>query len=600
MVLQIKKAKITKKGPDIARIVLAAAVIAFIVVQTCLLINTSSFLLPPEIESAPSVGQAKEGAPAHVREPKPPKKFYAVHIGPSKTGTSSIQANLCRMATLEGKSNTFSPDKDNIIYVGKRIHAYNVYNDPYRHMIINRTIVTNNNETRISVTPAIERKWYLRAIQCMGKIMNKYFESNDEISILNERLETDEETRNVLKEKFLQQCWTGWFRKEEKRIDISYMLNFSIVDSDEMYSYHHTHDKNWLRFWMFDILGYERLLVVGAYRRYADWLVSAYTEKNKPQCMDAYKRGMKVHKSCPQLFNFMNDMLSRRQFLVRSYTPISGTLPACLERGPPNLQAKVLNYFQIPHSSLENTHNVSSYDSITTELYCHAFGEELTPHTCRHALQNSRRKNSTSVFNKGSFSDSLYQQILATAYKHGFLHLSVVDKSCTGEKVWCERVLECSQSKKQCYSETKKMEADLHQITRNGTKTIVRTNSSNIKNFRDLANYHTEVLKQSWTTSLPILCPSNDFLHRFLNKSLALEERAMPEFYRSPLGKEKHVQLFWGKWLQEKKLFCWVDLFRLFEGATSWDEILHERMVNYDWGEPREYVRGETKELVHW
>ena len=30
-------------------------------------------------------------------------------------------------------------------------------------------------------------------------------------------------------------------------------------------------------------------------------------------------------------------------------------------------------------------------------------------------------------------------------------------------------------------------------------------------------------------------------------------------------------------------MFCYVDLVRLFENATSWDEIINKRMINYDW-----------------
>jgi len=30
-------------------------------------------------------------------------------------------------------------------------------------------------------------------------------------------------------------------------------------------------------------------------------------------------------------------------------------------------------------------------------------------------------------------------------------------------------------------------------------------------------------------------------------------------------------------------LICYVDLVRLFENATSWDEIINKRMINYDW-----------------
>jgi hypothetical protein len=57
----------------------------------------------------------------------------------------------------------------------------------------------------------------------------------------------------------------------------------------------------------------------------------------------------------------------------------------------------------------------------------------------------------------------------------------------------------------------------------------------------------------------------------------------MPKFYATPLGKEEHIRLFWDSWLEQKKLFCWVNTDRLFENVTTWDEILNERMVTYKW-----------------
>ena len=49
--------------------------------------------------------------------------------------------------------------------------------------------------------------------------------------------------------------------------DIRYMLDYSIFDSNEGYSYIRTDlEKDGRRFRSFDILGYEKLIVVGAYR----------------------------------------------------------------------------------------------------------------------------------------------------------------------------------------------------------------------------------------------------------------------------------------------------------------------------------------------
>lgn len=120
-------------------------------------------------------------------------------------------------------------------------------------------------------------------------------------------------------------------------------------------------------------------------------------------------------------------------------------------------------------------------------------------------------------------------------------------------------------------------------------KRIIGTNSSNIATFRDLSNYHTDVHKKVWTDSLPTKCIGKKMLEKLLEKSLAFEEMLMPDFYASSLGKDEHIRLFWDIWLKQKKLFCTVDTARLFQGATSWDDIINKRMVSYDWGEPTEW-----------
>jgi hypothetical protein len=116
------------------------------------------------------------------------------------------------------------------------------------------------------------------------------------------------------------------------------------------------------------------------------------------------------------------------------------TLPYVVEAGPSKIEAKILNYFQLPHS--DNESGIKYFDSITTELYCDAFGMELTPYTCNHARDigkdgpNFHRflGNTSSaiaagtnepaaalVTNKGTTSYSVYQQIGAAGLRLGFI-----------------------------------------------------------------------------------------------------------------------------------------------------------------------------------
>ena len=524
-----------------------------------------------------------------------PKKFYAIHIGPSKTGTSAIQLNMARNPFRE---NTFGADKDNLIYVGKRKGNFDNWQDEYGNKEIRR--IKNINET-IYTTPKNENKAYHAALKCMGIILDKYYDSNTnsttDKSVINERLENKED-RTILRQQFLDECWI------REGIDFTYMLDSSIVDSNEAYSYTQMHGDNGRRFRLFHILGYETIVVVGAYRRYADWLVSAYTQSIKKGCIFPNLEGLKKEESCIGFKKFLSNHMRSTEsgnYRVRQmYDPISITLPESIERGPSKLQAKVLNYFQLPHSSSnpeDETSGFKAYNSITTELYCEAFGENLTPHSCSHAQKNSRKekhkKNSSLVANKGDLADSVYQNIVATGYRYGFLlfteqELQERQRKCQAEsRFWCDFVRKCTKEDS-CTKETKRHRELLDQITLSGKNTIVGTSTSNVAMFTELSDYHSKIHDKIWTGSLPIKCPTREILDKLLKKSLAFEELVMPEFYASSMGREEHIRLFWDVWLKEKKLFCWVDTMRLFQGATSWDEIINKRMVSYNWGEPIE------------
>jgi hypothetical protein len=131
----------------------------------------------------------------------------------------------------------------------------------------------------------------------------------------------------------------------------------------------------------------------------------------------------------------------------------------------------------------------------------------------------------------------------------------------------------------ECAKEEKEIRTMLDKITSGGKTSIVGTSSSNTTMYKDVSIYHTTVHKANPAKSLPYICPGKQQLENMLQRSLELEEKAMPEFYASPLGEEEHKRLLSDVWLKERKIFCWVDI----ESARSWDEIINQRMVNIDW-----------------
>jgi len=351
--------------------------------------------------------------------------------------------------------------------------------------------------------------------------------------------------------------------------------------------------------------------VVGAYRRYAEWLVSVYTQAIKNSLrptLEVFHNLRKKRTPCIGFDKFLNSRMKPNEgYLARFYSNIDTTLPQIIEWGPSKLESKILNYFQLPKATTtSNSHNendMKTYNSISTELYCDALGTELVPHTCSYAreiesrgLENAAAATaastnaSSTVTNKGSTSTAAYQHIVAAGFRLGFLIPTDEElqaekkekKKCRRQKVWCDSTKECS-TKKQCVKTQNQRRQELDKITSDGKVSIIGTNSSNIASWKDLYHYDSDAQKLSWTERLPIQCPSRKELEKLLQKTLDLEELVMPEFYATPLGKDEHERLFWDVWDKEKKLFCWVDIEKLFRNAKSWDEIIHERMVNYDW-----------------
>ena len=609
----------------------------------------------PAIQPAKKPQQQEETpARTRTRQPSQPsrskKLFFAVHIGPSKPGTSAIQKSL---ATLPFETDTMDGDRDNVLYVGKRTLAK--WKDPNLHEPI-RTV------GGVSFTPADETRAYQRhARKCMLGILNEYYETHadDGTGVLEDRLEHDEATRESLKKRFTDECWMIEMKLSNSRRsanktrttattqthDFRYMLGWSIVDSNESHSYV---NQNWVEkgriFRVFDILGYETLRLVAAYRRYAEWTVSCHTQKVKTVCLrDVDDAGLLRGVPCERFDEYIGRDLRRSgngggRFNSRMYTNIDRTLPRIAAAGPSKLKVKIMNFFQQQNESSPSPSS-TSYDSITTELYCDALGTELTPHACNHSreiwkkskldednttttITNSTSTNNTAaaaaealVVNKGSTSDGIYHSIIAAGYRLGYLLPSDEDVRRTAERKkrcgaaassskkkkrrgssskggaepnlgWCEAVGACLDlsggGAAACDRERDQRVAEREDATARGAVTIAGVRDHPVSSYRELSRYHTGVHRASWTETLPVRCPPERTLGALLARSLELEETVLPGFAATPSGRREHERLFRDVWVREKRLFCRVDTDRLFANATSWDEILDDRMVRRD------------------
>jgi len=218
-------------------------------------------------------------------------RFFAIHIGPSKTGTSTIQKDFTENPFAE---NTFGEEKDRVIYVGKRPfmdkdgREKNLYDG-------NRTVRTIDGK---SITPRDEQRAYFKMKHCMM----------EQLDARDPQLVIDDEAKASLREKFLKDCWNKYQGGKYR-----YMLDYSIIDSDEGYSYRNkkrkkTKSATFLKLiQVFDILGYDKLVVVAAYRRYAQWLVSVFHQNIKVTVLFGNLDGKRQQHMPPIIKSFLVD-----------------------------------------------------------------------------------------------------------------------------------------------------------------------------------------------------------------------------------------------------------------------------------------------------
>jgi len=284
-------------------------------------------------------------------------------------------------------------------------------------------------------------------------------------------------------------------------------------------------------------LGYDELIVVGAYRRYAEWIASAYKEFTRQRCLTRTDwptlRDVKRARvpACKNIWKHMMDHVHETHYnsLTREYHNIDETL-GTLSNLPSGVSVKTLTYFVRQSQGYLN--------SITTELYCEVLGRERTPETCRACKDMG--KESQDNIRKGSVDMIAYDHILVAATAKG------------GNRDW---------------------------INTNHTERIAARN--------ELANHHEALQTKNATKAgtmmrLPLVCPPTNELEELLNKSLAFEQKVIPKFYNTPLGKDAHTHQFWEMAIKNKA-FCRVDTDRLFETVSSFEQVLEQRLAIDEW-----------------
>ena len=427
------------------------------------------------------------------------------------------------------------------------------------------------------------------------------------ITYTSSRIVADSGSANANKETIMKQ------QQRQHMIDTcwsknKYILDSSIVDSDEGYSYRGGTvfiDKIKDLYTVFiDYLDYDEIIIVGAYRRYYDWLPSTYKEGMKNYCLsyNLYQTSDKDStrkKACKSIWKYIAGYIDksrngkgRQVFSTDHYHNIHETLPLAREvlkellsaktnsttmpstrsssssttnnnnRSSTTYRVELLNYFQL-------TPNTNYYNSITTELYCKILSDEYTPNICQYS------KNAKAIVShQGSVDNVPYKLIIHEAQKRNWI---------TGFPKDYKRVSQ--------FLNTTTI------IKQQGNKGS--NHNYNIDTWEDLQNFHKNIIMNNTTSTgsnnhkttnnsklgqrLPLVCPSKKELEKFLKQSLAFEKLILPNSFIEDtiLGEQKHILDFWK--LANSGAFCSIDTKTLFGNAKTWEQFLNERMIITNW-----------------
>ena len=139
--------------------------------------------------------------------------------------------------------------------------------------------------------------------------------------------------------------------------------------------------------------------------------------------------------------------------------------------------------------------------------------------------------------NTGDGVNVVYQQIVATGYRLGFI--LVPENERTADQKNCQK----SRRRTIRKLSRKFRRAEKIKIWCNATMDCVNNNAQcnrTLTGWQDLLHYHTTLLGLTWTNSLPVLCPPRKQLEELLKHSLEFEERIMPDFFCHP-ARERHT-----------------------------------------------------------
>ena len=499
-------------------------------------------------------------------------KFFVMHIGPHKTGTTSFQKD-----SGLNWNYTKSLFQDNVIYIGRNWKTNQIRNQEF---------------TRIKV--------------CMMNIYNEKIQTKKN----GQQQQNDEKNKDIITSLLLD-CWQNNNINTSSRMTPEY----SLIDSDEMYM-----STDWsssvgiqhleaLRSIFVDYLYYEEFLVVGAYRRYIQWLPSTYRQitGNSPGCLSTLSRngGLLLYpknnddiqqekeqqelppnlmnRRCRNIWNdYSWDLIQRKEkdevgnnnegedheFYgyertmnhngdIETMHNIDGMIPYIQPLiGKPGFNnngdgggMKILNYFQQLESESNQDEN---YNSITTEFYCTILGMARTPNTCTYS--KNRSNQDIEIFNKRSIISVIYDDILMEAVQRNFIidtgnSDSSSSSSDDGEGDGDEQDHTATTAAK-----TKTTSLSRSQLRRNLAeyhhKILVLLESSNNNNDDDYTatttttTTGTNITRPPTTTtataiiissamimnSLPLICPPKNELQVFLKKSLQFEELIYSNF----------------------------------------------------------------------
>lgn len=298
------------------------------------------------------------------------KPFLILHIGPSKTGTTTLQKESVRLQD--------ELQKDGFVYLGR---------------------------------------YASRSLRQPAKIAELF--SNDDclkevaVSLQQDSL-TISSTSSVMP-KSLPQCWKD--RTQGIR-DLYHAHNISIIISDEQFSYERQMisicniDQAYYLPTLLKALGQDwNIMVVATYRRYAEWLLSVAKEVNQKVCHNPQRpEGQWNGPKCWSIWQLVNTYRSTRTGDAFSYMNLDTTVPAWRKHGIP---VRMLNLY------------ATEGQSFIASMYCDVIpsAPNACAEACRKATNQDDRPNPNTTHreNVQSVMTTVYNDIVYGAFQAGLL-----------------------------------------------------------------------------------------------------------------------------------------------------------------------------------